>query len=230
MSILVANDVHGFFSETVGEALSAHKVELSGGAREYLVGLLVDFASKGSTDETLRRPVTLLLDEALQAPATERFEKLKDLGDGSLRVSGLFREHLSARGVDVRYVSSVGATAYRSAAALRRGGDGLDILGELAQKFGRLASALGEVADAIFSGPLDSPEGVLRVYDRWQKTGSERLGRALIAHGLVPLKPVGGLQLGDRAPPGGGLALLARRAHPAQARAPLPPRTAPRGR
>ena len=197
MSILMSSDVTGFFDEAVGSAFAARKVEASRGAQAYLVGLLVDFAVRGPATNTLQRPVTFLLHEALQAPAPERFEKLKGLGDSSLYVSGLFQDHLEARGVDVSYVSSVGATAYNSAAGLLQKGDGprgLNLFGELATKFGSLVEALHEVADAIFAAGSNNPESLLKLYDRWRKTGSETLTREMAARGFVPMKPCGGLQ------------------------------------
>lgn len=192
-SILMTGDVTSFFGEAVDSALAARKVEASDGARQYLVGVLVAFAAKGERG-ALDRPVTLLLDEALHAPAAERFDKLKRLGDGSLYVSGLFQDHLNARGVDVGYVQSVGATAYGAAGSLMSRGEGrLDLFGELAAKFGRFVAALHDVADAIFAGNPREPQGVLRLYERWQRTGSEILRRQLAEQGVFPVKAAGGL-------------------------------------
>jgi hypothetical protein len=194
MSILMNSDVEAFFASAVDEAVAARDVQVSTGVRSYLTGLLAGFACKGPEQETLRRPVTLLLREALDAPPPERFEKLKSLGDGSLYVAGIFQEHLEAHGVDVGYVSSVGATAYRSASTMiQRGDRGDDLFGELSAKFHLLVRALREVADAFFAGSAVGPEGLLRVYARWEKTGSARLGRELIARGVVPVRGGGGL-------------------------------------
>jgi hypothetical protein len=189
MSILMSSDVTGFFGEVLGTALATQRVEASEGARQYLVGLLVAFAAKQERG-TFDRPVTLLLDEALHAPASERFDKLKRLGDGSLYVSGLFQDHLEARGVDPLYVQRVGATAYGSAASLMTRGEGgpLDLLGELSAKFARFVAALHDVADAIFAGSAREPVGMLRVYERWMKTGSPLLERELAQHGVFPMK------------------------------------------
>jgi hypothetical protein len=195
MSILF-DGVRGFFDEAVGSAIEARKVEASTGVREYLVGVLVDFAATGRPPEALQRPVTFLLDEALRAPPAERFEKLKDVGDGTLYMSGIFVDHLNARGIDVGYVSSVGATAYGTAASMLQKGDGIgiDVFGELAAKFARLVDVLHDVADAIFAGSPDDPASIVKLYEKWQRTGSQRLGRELIVRGLVPMKPAGGVQ------------------------------------
>ena len=191
----MTGNVDGFFGEAVGTALSSQKLEATRGAREYLVGLLADFAKAGRADKALGRPVTLMLDEALRAPPSERFERLKGLGDGSLYVSGFFREHLERRGIDPSYVSRVGATAYGTAASLLQGDDGgLDLFGELSQKFQRFVAVLREVADGLFASSVHDEESVLRLYERWQKTGSPRLGQELVSRGLVPAKAAGGIQ------------------------------------
>lgn len=193
MSILMTSDVEGFFADAVGEAVQARKVQVSKKTLSYLVGLLAGVASKGMDQQALRRPVTWQLREALEAPASERFERLKVLGDNTLYLSGLFQDHLEAHGVDVGYVSSVGATAYRSVSSMMRADRGDDLFAELSAKFHKLVGAMHEVADAFFAGSASSPEGMLRVYDRWQKTGSATLGRELVARGLVPLRNGGGI-------------------------------------
>lgn len=197
MTIVTSGDVSGFFREAVDDALKERRVDASDGARQYLADMLAGRYGQGVPRDTLDKPVTLLLDEALHAPATERLERLRDVGDGTLALSGLYRDHLERRGVDTRYVGSVGKTAYGTAAGLLARGDGLvtlDLFGELAAKFDRLAEALRHVADLIFAAPGSGPDAILRVYERWLKTGSVRLERALISEGLLPMRPQGGLQ------------------------------------
>jgi len=92
-----------------------------------LAGLLADYAKPDRLEaEALDRPLTLLLDEALHTAGRERFERLRSLGDGVLYTSGFFADHLSTRGVELRYVRALGARAYDSAAAMLRqsAGDG----------------------------------------------------------------------------------------------------------
>ena len=194
-SILMSSDVEGFFAATMDEALTSGRVSVSGSTRAYLVSLLAAMASRGLDREALGRPVTLQLQDALSAPLAERFESLRTLGDRTLAVAGLFADHLQAHGVSVGYVSSVGASAYQNARALRRGAhEEADVFGELVAKFRPLVAALGELADGLFTGPADGPEGIVRVYTRWQRTGSARLGRELMTRGLVPMKASRGVQ------------------------------------
>jgi hypothetical protein len=193
--VMTTGDVNSFFGEAVGSALSSNRVEASSGAKEYLVGVLVDFAQRSEVASSLNRPVAFQLDEALSAPPAERFERLKGVGDNSLYVSGFFHEHLNARGVDSAYVARLGSTAYGVAAGMLGGGDGGvgDLFQELASRFGGFTRALREVADAFFADSARDAASLVKVYERWCRTGSKPLGRALAAQGLLPVRPAGGV-------------------------------------
>jgi hypothetical protein len=95
MPIVAARSVSLFFSEVVVDALRVQRVEATEGATRYLVGLLTDYAHPDvRADQTLDRPLTLLLDEAVHvADPAERFERLRTLGDGVLYGCGFFGDH-----------------------------------------------------------------------------------------------------------------------------------------
>jgi len=120
----LASNLESFFQTLVDDAVKTRHFAATDAAEFYLAGLLADYAKPDRLDaETLERPLTLLLDEALHAVGSERFERLRSLGDGVLYTSGFFAEHLSTRGVELRYVRTLGARAYEGAAAmLRQGG------------------------------------------------------------------------------------------------------------
>jgi hypothetical protein len=173
-------------------------VEATDAATAYLTGLLADYARPGALNlETLERPFTLLLAEAEESSGGERFEKLRAVGDGVLYVRGLFSEHLETRGVALRYVSSVGARAYEGARhVLHRAGTlspATDVFGELAQRFDAFVELLGAVADRMMAQGAASNGNVLKLYERWLRTGSTALGEALVAQGLVPVRPLVGV-------------------------------------
>jgi hypothetical protein len=193
MSIVPAQSVSGFFVEVVEDAMKARRVEATEGATHYLVALLADFAHPARTaGQTLERPMTILLDEALHVPdPAERFERLRVLGDGVLYGCGFFGDHFEARGIDLAYMHGLGTRAYGAASSMLRTqeGQGPDLFGELAQKFGVFVDVVAEVADATIAMGTESPKGLLKVYERWLKTGSERLASALTSHGMVPTAP-----------------------------------------
>jgi hypothetical protein len=216
MTIVASGSVAGFFKEIVDEALknlSDHGIEADEGTKSYVVALLADYARPDPQAEAaLDRPLTLLLDEALHTPSTsERFQRLRTLGDGVLYTTGFFGEHFEARGVDQQYVVGIGVTAYNAASTLLgpAAGDStrppsterksdrsigtIDVFGELAENFDQWVRVLTEVADCTIGRPTGDSRGLLKTYERWLKTGSTRLAEELTQHGFVPIRPSKGV-------------------------------------
>jgi hypothetical protein len=197
MSIVATTSVSDFFQEVVTEAMRSRGVSASEPARSYVVALLADLAKPGSpVERTLERPLTLLLDEALHTPEVgERFERLRTLGDGVLYTSGFFADHFEARGVDTSYLIGIGRTAYDNAGALirtRSSGRSLeeearsiDIFAELAAGFANFVEVIGEVANATIASGVATSRGLIKLYERWLKTRSDKLADALSSHGFV---------------------------------------------
>ncbi|HTQ03716.1 MAG TPA: hypothetical protein VMI54_07655 [Polyangiaceae bacterium] len=196
-------DVSAFFAGLVGEALEERRVEATDATRVYVSGLLADYAKPGAlTRGALERPLTLLLAEAKESVGRERFERLRALGDGTLYVCGFFSEHLENRGVALRYVESIGAEAYDGAASmLRQSGvthversSAPDVFGELAAHFEAFVGLIECIADRLVAKSGTSTNGgVVKLYERWLRTGSNELAAALGAKGLVPLRGGGGV-------------------------------------
>jgi hypothetical protein len=186
-----------FFHDVVDDAMRKKNVAATEAAEYYLVSLLTDYARPDARScEALERPLTLLLDEALHAPGQERFERLRVLGDGVLYVSGFFAPHLETRGVEVRYVTSLGARAYDGAGKLLRGSadeNAPDLFFELAENFERFAELLSAVAEKLLLAAAPSSQGLLKLYERWLKTGSETLGSELLGRGVLPVRGAGGV-------------------------------------
>jgi len=201
MSIVATASVSDFFEEVVEDAMKSRGIQASEGARSYVIALLAELAKPGSpVERTLERPLTLLLDEALHTnELADRFEKLRTLGDGVLYSSGFFADHFEARGVDSKYIISIGRTAYENAGSLLRTGSseeekkGPDIFHELASDFAGFVSVVGEVANATLAKGAATSRGILKLYERWLKTRSERLAEALTTHGFVTPRGGGGV-------------------------------------
>ena len=198
-NIVSAGSVSEFFGDMVEDAMKSRRVEASPAATHYVVGLLSDFAKPDArAEETLERPLTFLLDEALHTPDVgKRFDKLRSLGDGILYASGFFGDHSEARGVDHKYIIGLGATAYENAGALivspgARRETALDVFGELAAKFAAFVAVLTDVADATVARGIQSSKNLVKLYERWLKTRSDRLADALSSHGFVTPRGAGG--------------------------------------
>jgi hypothetical protein len=195
--IVASGSITEFFREAIEDALQSKRVSATGTITNYLVALLADFALP-SDNSQLSKPLAFQLDEALNAPdPAERFEKLRTLGDNILYSCGFFADHYEARGVDQRYLYGIGTRAYGTAAGMLRGGEGdgsVAIFPELAARFGQYVDVVHDVADATATMGVHSSERLLKVYERWQRTGSERLAKELSSQGLVPARKVSGLQ------------------------------------
>jgi len=196
----LASNLESFFQTLVDDAVKTQHFEATEAAEFYLAGLLADYAKPDRLEaEALDRPLTLLLDEALHTAGRERFERLRSLGDGVLYTSGFFADHLSTRGVELRYVRALGARAYDSAAAMLRqsAGDGSgapDVFRELADNFAMFAEVVSRVADVLQANSAhNSNRQVVRLYERWVKTGSAPLAVALAGRGLTPQRGHGGI-------------------------------------
>ena len=194
-------DVSAFFAGLVGDAIEKQHLDATGATRAYVSSLLADYAKPGAlTRDALERPVTLLLAEAKESVGRERFERLRALGDGTLYVCGFFGEHLETRGVALRYVISVGAEAYDSAASMLRApsageaSSAPDVFGELAARFEAFVELIESIAARLGAQSVGTtPGGIVRLYERWLRTGSSEIASKLSAHGLMPVKGGGGL-------------------------------------
>jgi hypothetical protein len=119
---------------------------------------------------------------ALQAAGTAQRDGLRKVGDLSLFISGFFSDSLNRKLVDVDYYIQLGESAYGSLA--RQGDDTFgDVFDELSEKFSGFVDVLGEVSAAT---GLTSDGDILRLYEKWVRTGSRRSGSLLAARGIVP--------------------------------------------
>jgi hypothetical protein len=202
MTIVAASSVSHFFSEAVEDAMRSQRVDATDGAMRYLVALLSDFVYPDRlVGETFERPLTLLFDEAVNAPdPADRFQRLRIIGDGVLYGCGFFADHFEARGVDAKYLRGLGTRAYGVAGSMLRCGPekrqesaGPDLFAELAENFDAFVGVLTDVADTTVATGVESSRGLLKVYERWLKTGSERLASALTSRGVMPTRGTRGV-------------------------------------
>ena len=104
-----------------------------------------------------------------------------------LLVSGFFAESLHRGPVDVDYYVSMGEYAYGSLS--RRDEDAFgEVFAELAGKFVGFMDVLSDISDRTgFASNAD----ILRLYEKWLRTGSPREGQRLIDRGIVPNSSIG---------------------------------------
>lgn len=199
-SIAISPSISQYFEGIVADAMKARQIDATAAALSYIVGVLCDFAHPDEdAGGALSQPLTFLLRDALDAPGPERFRRLRALGDGVLYAMGFFGDHIDLRGADRGYVVVVGRAAYDNAAAMLRHGQGSraaqgpDVLAEISMKFERFVDVLADVADGTLACGARDERSVVKLYERWLKTGSSRLAEELGARGIVPTRGGGGV-------------------------------------
>ena len=176
-----------YFRELVEKAIARQKVTSSEVSSFYLVQLLDSFVRP---DRALPQPgldydqpLAHLLCEAIASAEARRFALFKATGDLSLFISGFFSDSLNRKRVDFDYYVSMGGYAYRRAARLSAHQTAADVFDELSRKFERFVDVLTEVSEA---SSLTDHSSLLRLYEKWLRTGSERAGAKLREHGVLP--------------------------------------------
>jgi hypothetical protein len=182
MRLEYANNVMAFFHERVQRVRRQQNIQLTEMTEFYVVNLL----SEGVETRKLiwDEPLALMYGRALETPdQRERFRLFKLVGDRSLYVSGFFGESLANRSIDLGYFISMGELAYRLVSSLSKE---RQLFAELAREFVRLVDLLSEISE---SAGITSDQDVLRLYERWLQTKSERLLRLLSEKGIIPVDP-----------------------------------------
>lgn len=191
--VIVDTNLHEYFYDSVNTALERQQVAAQPETASYLVNLLVSFLRSErlydmSEEGPGFRPLALRYADTLQGLSPElRARALRELGDVALFVAGVFAESFSRKLVDVDYYAAMGGSAYSRLADSLRGSQTGRAFGsmfeELAGKFLGFADVLGEVAE---HPEVRQHKNVLRLYDRWLKTGSRRAAGRLRALGIEP--------------------------------------------
>lgn len=175
--------LEGFFQDEVDRALKDQRVDVDPLTEHYLVQLLATYANQQIDDA----PLGLKLLESVSAEPRERREKLREVGDTSLFVSGFWTESFARKMVDVEYYIGLGGTAYGE---LAKTGSGWSrdpyggVYETLAENFARFVEVLMLVSRRLL--PPTSPRDIIKLYERWMSTRSSWAARRLAALGVFP--------------------------------------------
>ncbi len=189
MRVKAEKNVSEYFRKHVTRALENQQLELEELSEFYLVNLLTEYADARRAfhlPSLEEKPLALVYGQALFQEASDRIKTYKALGDFCLFVSGFFPDSLNRKVVSRTYYISLGKGAYGNLSVIYRC-SGLarefsHLFGEFSEKFVSLTDVLGEISDHTL-GAFSS--GILRIYERWIRTKSERDARLLRRHGIV---------------------------------------------
>jgi hypothetical protein len=185
--ILVGKSAQEWFREMVSDALSHRRLKIQEVTEFYLVNLLASFLEKEKLfvedpDGSVRaEPLAVILLKALAADRRARIRELRRLGDTALFVSGFFGDSLARSLVDVDYYISMGERAYGTLADSERG-RAAEPFAELSDRFGDFVDLFAEIAEL---SSLRSNRGLVRLYERFLATRSERVAELLRERGVA---------------------------------------------
>ncbi len=178
-----------YFKDLVESAVARQRLEVGSLTSYYLVNLLCGFVrlERNGAATLDDEPLALRLAQALESGGVEQRARLRSLGDLSLFVSGFFSDSLNRKPVDVDYYVSMGEYAYGSLSRFEEASLA-STFGELASKFCSMADVLADVSER---SALTSNADLLRLYERWLRTGSRRDSQLLVEQGIVPNASIG---------------------------------------
>jgi hypothetical protein len=172
-----------YFKELVDGALSRQRLATQQLTAYYVVQLLASFLQRRFiTGQDDGMPLALRLGRALDSGGTQQRATLKEIGDVALFVSGFFSDSLNGKLVDVDYYVSIGGCAYNALSRVES--DTFSpVYAELGEKFVGFVDVLTEVSERT---SCSSNADLLRLYEKWLRTGSRRSGQLLVERGVVP--------------------------------------------
>ena len=187
---LVRNETAAeYFKELVESAMVRQHVQAADLTEYYLVNLLCQYVRLDNRFDhgDHAQPLALRLARAFETGGFEKRMRLRSIGDFSLFMSGFFSDSFNRSAVDVDYYKSMGEYAYGS---LSRSDDEAfaEVFGELSRKFVGFMDVLADISERT---NLGSTVDVLRLYEKWLRTGSARDGQRLVERGILPNQSVG---------------------------------------
>lgn len=190
--LVLSSSLKEFFRMMVGEVVKRQRVSLEEVTEFYVVNLLSDYAQaeKLFTQESDGRrdtePLAVLYHRAMQQEREEKIRTLRRLGDVSLYTAGFFNSSLKDRAVGADYYVQMGRNAYSTVADLASSSSFSAVYHELCVKFSSLVEVLEEIAARGLAA--NGPQGQLKVFENWSRTGNGRLEQVLIDSGMLPSK------------------------------------------
>lgn len=193
----------GYFQELVQKGLAQRKIQTYPFVQSYLVNLLQHyldarnlFDQEVSETNGQKNPQTLaeMFLIAQNSEAFVRNEMLRKLGDRTLYISGFFGDSLSRKIVDVDYYADIGGAAYASLAHCTREDTLAKVYSVFSTRFLEFVDVLTYISHQSF---ITSDQSILRLYERYMKTGSELAREKLAEMGVVTL-PTDQVKLGKQ--------------------------------
>lgn len=178
-----------YFNDVVQEAISARKMVTFPLAKSYIVSVLENyvhtnnlFDAQTENGKLTRETLAETFLKAQNAHSSVKIELLKKLGDVSLYISGFFGDSLSRKIVDVDYYMDMGEVAYGTLAHEIKEDTSRKVFEDFSKRFVEYVDLLTTISQKTF---VQNDESILRLYEKYLKTGSELAREMLEEKGIV---------------------------------------------
>jgi hypothetical protein len=192
-ALLVSADMREYFHGSISTALRNQHLKANEATANYLVNLLCCFSRtddlfERSSDGTTSLSLADLYAHALTSNSkAQRQQFLQRLGDVALFISGIFTDSLNRKIVDIDYYIAMGGNAYGYLSASFRTSSNVTaaraVFADLSERFHAFVDILNEVSEHAH---LTKADDILRLYEIWLRTGSQRAGARLRRLGITP--------------------------------------------
>lgn len=181
-----------YFRESLTMAAERLQVTISEHTEFYLVDLLSRYAHADAMNDSNITNGHQTFGQLYLASAgcsgDHRATILKYIGDTTLFMTGFFSDSLQRSLVDIDYYAELGRTSYLNlldlfAARVIQWRISVDVFDELSANFCQFMDLLAEISG---SDGASGDEDLLRLYERWLRTGSRRDETRLRERGLIP--------------------------------------------
>jgi len=188
--LLISAEEH--FSEVIKEACVETQVKAHPQIEAYLVQILKhyliskNFHRPVQEDSTEKPPDTFaeMYLTAMNSESPRNKELMRTVADRSLYVTGFFAESLHKKIVDVDYYADIGSAAYHNLAVWTKEDTLSTIFTTFSKRFKEFVNVLNYVSE---KSSIQGDQNVLKLYDRYLRTGSDLAREKLNELGVVTL-------------------------------------------
>ncbi|MBY0553308.1 hypothetical protein K2P97_02185 [bacterium] len=180
------------FSEVVKEACESRQIKTQPIVEVYLVQLLQHYLNSKNlhqplaTDSNEKPPETFaeMYLQAMNSEANRRKELMRVVADKTLYLTGFFADSLHRKTVDIEYYIDIGSAAYSNLYSWTKEDSLSHVYKTFSSRFMDFVEVLNYISE---KSQVQADQNVLRLYDRYLRTGSELAREKLNELGVVTL-------------------------------------------
>lgn len=189
MTLAIVPSTSDFFVAEIEKISRRHGLSLNPILVQYLSEVLVKFAASqelklvSPRGEKAVTPTEFWM-EVQKLPPAQQFIALQFLGDYSLFTTGFFGEYVKSSILDMDYFQALGGKAYYRAGEIRESlaaERAINVYFSLSESFKSFSEIFSELFDQTL---FHNNEGALKLFQKWQGSGSDRLSRMLLENGF----------------------------------------------